>query len=156
MPQKSIYVKDEDLNLWEEVKKIIGDESLSEIVVEGLRRVIDARKAAINNLKRIVLEVGISEEPHYSIGFYGKEIASYCDEERDCPAEHTAYITKKGYLLIYTEEGDSIFEQYHKIFHTVAEAAKEKNRYGEPNYPSKFLGEIAEEMGETFIVELDV
>ncbi len=154
MPQKTIYVKDEHLKLWEEVKELIGDESLSEVIVEGLQRVIDSRRAAVDNLQRIELFVGEGEGQGHTIAFYGRELASYDDYE--WTAYHTAYITKKGKLFIYTDAGDGCVARYYKVFNTFAEAGDEKHEGGEPIYPPEFLTEAAEELGEKYIVELDI
>ncbi len=154
MPQKTIYVKDEHLKLWEEVKELIGDESLSEVVVEGLRRVIDSRRAALDNMQRTELEIREGEEISYGIAFYGRKLASYHDHE--WLAYHTAYITKKAKLLIHTDAGDGAITRYYKVFNTFAEAGEEKYENGDPVYPPGFLAEAAEEFGETYIVELDI
>jgi predicted CopG family antitoxin len=154
MPQKTIYVKDEHLKLWEEVKELIGDESLSEVVVEGLQRVIDSRKAALDSLDRIELVVGECEGPNHRIAFYGRELA--CHEDDEWLYTHTAYITKKGKLLIYTEAGDGVVDRGYKLFNTFTEAGEEINENGKNIYPPEFLSEAAEELGETYVVELDV
>jgi len=45
MPTRTVYVKEEHQQLWDRAKELVGDESLSEIVAEGLQRVIAAREA---------------------------------------------------------------------------------------------------------------
>lgn len=154
MPQKTLYVKDEHLKLWEEVKELIGDESLSEVVVEGLQRVIDSRKATADNLQRIELFVGEGEGRGHTIAFYGRGLGSYSDDE--WPLTHTAYITKKGKVLIHTEEGDGCVTRYYKLFNSFTEAGEEKHENGEPAYPPEFLTEAAYGLGEEYVVELDV
>lgn len=43
MGQRTIYVKEEHEPLWERAKTLVGDESLSAIIAEGLREVIARR-----------------------------------------------------------------------------------------------------------------
>lgn len=155
MPQRTIYVKEEHQKLWEEVKELIGDESLSEVVAEGLQRVIDARKNVSGTFNRIELDI----EGH-TIGFQGHEVAS-TDEERwldiEHENEHCAYVTPKGNILIYTEYSDDRLRgRNYKVFKLLSDAQKEKDNYGEPLYPPEFLSEIAEAMGEKYVEELDI
>ncbi len=165
MPQKTIYVKDEHLKLWDEVKELIGDESLSEVVVEGLQRVIDARKAVQGDFERIQLEVGNRGYSHI-IAFHGRHIADYdvADDHRidqGHPHVHDAYLTHKGNILIYTEngnecEGHSEGNTYYKWFNTLVEADKEKDCCGNRQYPPELINEIAEALGENYVEELDI
>ena len=67
----------------------------------------------------------------------------------------SAYITPKRNILVhfdYPTEGTA----YHKIYGTIEEARKEENNDGEQLYSSEFLQEIAEELGEEYIEELDI
>ncbi len=152
MPQRTIYIKEEHQKLWEEAKKLVGDESISEIVAEGLQRVIDARKNAEGNFQRIELELD-----DRAIAFQGREIASTNDYRfSDHDHDHVAYITPKGNILIYTEYGDNPFRIYH-VYKSVAEASKEVDDYdGEPLYPYQLLNDIAEAMGGKHFEELDI
>jgi hypothetical protein len=145
MPQRTIYVKEEHQHLWEEVKKLISEESLSDIVAEGLQRVIDARKIKQGEFARIVLEYGMGNDAGSKVAFHGKEVAFYDN--------HTAYITPKGNILIHSEYGTDGSE-YH-VFNDLAEAS-ELDRDGETFYPAELLSEIADQVGENFVQELDI
>jgi len=152
MPQRTIYIKEEHQKLWEEVKELIGDESLSEIVAEGLQRVIDARKNTEGNFQRIELELD-----DRAIAFQGREVAStYNDYISDHAHEHVAYITPKGNILIYTKYGDNSFHIYN-VYKSVAEASKKMDdNNDEPLYPYQFLNDIAEAIGGKYFEELDI
>jgi len=156
MPQRTIYVKEEHQKLWEEAKELVGDDSLSEIVAEGLQRVIDARKNIHRGFERIELEL-----EGYSIAFQGREIAhgAYDEHNEDTylDNEHWAYVTPKRNILIYTlygQLGDR--ERLYKVFQSVNEAKAEVDENRNLLYPPAFLNEIAEEMGEDYIHELDI
>jgi len=58
MPNKTIYVKDEDLQVFEEAEKLGGD-SLSGIIAEALRRFVATKKAEQQGMKECNLTVGI-------------------------------------------------------------------------------------------------
>lgn len=151
MPQRTIYIKEEHQKLWEEVKGIVGDESLSEIVAEGLERVIEARKIAAGNFKRIELELD-----NRTIAFQGREIAStYNYSFHDHDHDHVAYITPKANILIYTRYGDNPFYIYN-VYKSVTEASKKMDDNDEPLYPYQLLNDIAEALGGKFFEELDI
>lgn len=57
MPQKTIYVKEEDLPVFEEAMAL-GEESLSGIIVESLREYLDKKKKFEREKKEWILEVG--------------------------------------------------------------------------------------------------
>ena len=151
MPQRTIYVKEEHQKIWEEAKKYMGDESLSEIVAEGLQRVIDARKNAEGNFDRIELELD-----DRAIAFEGREVAStYNYNLSDHDHEHVAYVTPKGNILIYTEYGDNPFYIYN-VYKSANEASKKMDDNDEPLYPYQLLNDIAEAMGSKHFEELDI
>ncbi len=150
MPQRTIYVKEEHQKLWEEAKELVGDDSLSEIVAEGLQRVIDARKNAEGGFQRIELELD-----DRAVAFQGRKVAetdSYLDDHRHY---HVAYVTPKGNILIYTEYGDNPF-YFYNVYKSVNEASKKMDDDNEPLYPYHFLNDIAEAMGGKHFEELDI
>jgi len=58
MPNKTIYVKDEDLGLFEEAKKL-GGESLSSVIAEALRLFVTTKRAEQQGMKECNLTVGV-------------------------------------------------------------------------------------------------
>lgn len=58
MPNKTIYVKDEDLQVFEEAEKLGGD-SLSSIIAEALRRFVATKRAEQQGMQEYTLSVGV-------------------------------------------------------------------------------------------------
>jgi len=58
MPNKTIYVRDEDISLFEEAERLGGD-SLSGIIAEALRRFVATKRAEQQGMKECNLTVGV-------------------------------------------------------------------------------------------------
>jgi hypothetical protein len=107
-------------------------------------------------LNRVEIVVGKLEGPNRRVAFYGRGLGSYEHGNWKCTYVHTAYITEKGKLLIYTEvEGGQLGRDY-KLFNTFKEAGEEKKENGEAMYPPEFLSLAAKELDGTNVEELDV
>ena len=72
---KTIYVKDEDVALWDRAREIAG-EKLSPVIIEGLKRFVAEKDAEAKGFARI--EVHYSDSDAHNIprakAFYGRWI----------------------------------------------------------------------------------
>ena len=85
MATKTIYVKDEDLIIFEKALELGGD-SLSGVIVEALRRYIDAEEAKAKGFQEIIILEGFPMEVKLADGFHkvrfiGKLLGEASDEE---------------------------------------------------------------------------
>lgn len=109
MPQKTIYVKDTDLSLWEKAETM-GGENLSATIAEALKRFVEIEEAKATGMKEQEIEVGVfsdrSSADTRKIRFIGKQIASawvysgQTGSQDDRGTDYELYLTKKGKLLL--------------------------------------------------------
>lgn len=100
-----------------------------------------------NDFGRIELLVGgYGDKVVKKIGFQGREIAD--------DGHYTAFLTPQGNILIYHDLG--IYGSYYKVYSSFSDITEEICSDGEPLYPVNILAEIAEEIGEKYIEELDI
>jgi len=57
MPNKTIYVRDEDIKVFEQAEELGGD-SLSAVIAEALRRFVAVKQAEAQGMAEHTLEVG--------------------------------------------------------------------------------------------------
>ena len=78
MPNKTIYVRDEDVSLFEEAEKLGGD-SLSGIIAEALRRFVTVKRAEMFGMQEHVLHVGVlrsqGDDDVRTVRFVGRLLA---------------------------------------------------------------------------------
>src|SRR4051794_3502870 len=107
---KTIYLRDEDVAIWEKAKEFAGD-TLSQIVVLGLKQYVAARDAEKRDFERIVLEFRDSDKGHLpqKKAFYGRWIISPNEPCRVTDDGDGVYYgavaeTAKGNIAIFERE----------------------------------------------------
>ena len=128
MPNKTIYVKDEDVQLFEEAEKLGGD-SLSSVIAEALRRFVATKKAEQQGMKECNLTVGVlrsqGDDDTRKVRFIGRllaeaEVLTDQTSPRDRDGRGTdykIYQTQAGRVLVWWKrwtrwEGGSDFLDY--------------------------------------------
>ncbi len=129
MPNKTIYVRDEDVSLFEEAEKLGGD-SLSGIIAEALRRFVATKKAEQQGMQEYTLSVGILHaqgDDTRKVRFVGRLLAeaevltggqtSSRSSRDDRGTDYKIYQTKAGKVLVWWKrwtrwEGGSDFLDY--------------------------------------------
>jgi len=110
MPNKTIYVKDEDLQIFEEAEKLGGD-SLSGIIAEALRRFVAVKRAEMFGMREHALTVGVlrsqGADDTRKVRFVGRLLAEatvysgQTSDRRDRGTCYRVYQTKAGKILIW-------------------------------------------------------
>lgn len=109
MPNKTIYVKDEDLQVFEEAEKLGGD-SLSSIIAEALRRFVDVKRAEVQGMKECNLTVGVLRSQGADIRkvrFVGRLLAEaevltgQTSSRDDRGTDYRVYQTQAGNILVW-------------------------------------------------------
>ena len=113
MANKTIYVKDEDLQLFEEAEKLGGD-SLSSVIAEALRRFVDVKRAEVQGMKEHILTVGVlrsqGADDTRKVRFVGRLLAEaeifngQTSDRRDRGAYYRVYQTRAGKVLVWWEK----------------------------------------------------
>lgn len=112
MANKTIYVKDEDLQVFEEAEKLGGD-SLSSIIAEALRRFVATKKAEQQGMQEYTLEVGVFSDEGADnvrkVRFVGRKLAGQTaytgqtSSQDDRGTNYAIYQTKAGKIIIHWE-----------------------------------------------------
>jgi EXLDI family protein len=102
MPNKTIYVADADLPIFERAQELAG-ENLSATIVHALRRLVAVEEAMARGLGEVILKVG-NHGTYVNKAFMGRELARR--RARDEPTHEivsqVVYQTAKGRLVLYT------------------------------------------------------
>jgi hypothetical protein len=110
MPNKTIYIKDEDMPLFERAAEIAGD-SLSSVIADALRDYVRRKGAEGAGIREITLEVGTwpgkGEKNTRKVAFEGTKLgdltvfSGQTNSRDDRGVDWEIYRTKKGKYLIY-------------------------------------------------------
>lgn len=172
MPQKHIYIREEDLPLFERAQALAGEESLSSVITEALRRYIAAKETFQEGFEEVVIKEGLSGE-YRTLKFYGKKLASQtiysnCETSNlnDRGYDVTVYLTKKGKLLVHAHrwsrwQGEKGYQEY-RVFNSLEELHGTIRDDSIPfanlvvPFPPSLLQEVEKALGEEGVVYLDV
>ena len=170
MPNKTIYVKDEDVQLFEEAEKLGGD-SLSGVIAEALKRFVDAKRAEVQGMQEYTLSVGIlcsqGDDDTRKVRFVGRLLAEaevltgQTSSRDDRGTDYKIYQTKAGKVLVWWRrwtrwEGGSDFLDY-AVFDALPGYDDEVygKMHGEhlppETLPGSLLQEAAEALGEELV-----
>ncbi|HEY7850132.1 MAG TPA: EXLDI protein [Ktedonobacterales bacterium] len=102
MPNKTIYVADADLPVFDRAQELAG-ENLSATIAQALRRFIEAEEARAQGLGEITLKVG-RKMTYTHKQFLGRELARHRDRDAQQSrlVTQTVFQTAKGRLVLYT------------------------------------------------------
>ncbi|HLH62858.1 MAG TPA: EXLDI protein [Ktedonobacteraceae bacterium] len=102
MPNRTIYVADADMPIFEKAQRLAGD-NLSATIVQALRRFVETEEAKVSGFEEITVSVG-KGRPYLRKQFRGRIIArrrlSVQDDTRWLVL--TVYQTAKGRFALYT------------------------------------------------------
>jgi len=170
MPNKTIYVRDEDVSLFEEAEKLGGD-SLSSIIAEALRRFVAVKRAEVQGMQEYTLPVGVlcsqGDDDIRQIRFVGRKLAEadvyhgQTNDRRDRGTVYQIYQTKAGRVLVWWKrwtrwEGGSDLLDY-AVMSTLPGYDDEISGkvHGEhlppETLPGSLLQEAAEALGEELV-----
>lgn len=161
MPNKTIYVRDADVELFDKAETL-GGENLSATIAEALRKFVEIEEAKENGMEEQEVEVGLFAAKGYKdtkkVKFIGKQI-SYAEMRSgqtssadDRGTDYTLYLTKKGKLLLHRkywtcwqdEDGDASYN----IYDSLAELTG--------NVPGSLIQKAGEALGQDTAEYLDV
>ena len=110
MPNKTIYVREEDVSLFEEAEKLGGD-SLSSVIAEALRRFVATKKAEQQGMQEHTLPVGVlrsqGADDTRKVRFVGRLLAEaevftgQTSDRRDRGTYYRIYQTQAGKILVW-------------------------------------------------------
>lgn len=169
MPTLTIYVKDEDVEVFDKAKSLEDEGSLSKILAKSLRDYLIRREYRMYDMEEIDLSVG--EEGVRTVRFIGRLLASapdhsleiadgkewYDDLMENGPIDNNrwdehfrVYQTKKGKLLLYNIHP---FESRYCLYDTLEEL---KNVIEEKFNGHPIINDLYRELGDEAIEFLDI
>ena len=103
MPNRTIYVSDADVPVFEEAQRLAGD-NLSATIAQALRRFVAARQASETGFKDVMVQVG--KVAYTSKRFTGRLLARgrLSGAEQARRATYEVYQTPKGNFAVYAKE----------------------------------------------------
>lgn len=101
MPNKTIYVSDDDLPLLERAQEVTGL-SLSATVVAGLHRLVDHTEATDEGWEEITLQVGTGKGRQKR--FLGAPLGEWMDSDAHGMQIYRVYRTRRGRFAVHHEQ----------------------------------------------------
>ncbi|MBO8160606.1 MAG: hypothetical protein H0Z24_03135 [Thermosipho sp. (in: Bacteria)] len=162
MPRKTIYVSEEDLPIFEKAEKL-GDNSLSAVIAEALKRFVEVKEAEAKGFSEITLgiravkgEMGVPCNLH-TVKFIGRELARGCDKSDllgSRGVDYVIYQTRKGKILLYVNQwsmqNGEADKGYYKIFDTLEELQKNAD------VPTEVVKDAAKALEQEITEYLDI
>lgn len=143
MPKvKRVYVRDEDIPIFDKAEKMFEDESFSSLVARLIRSAVEQEEAKEKGLREVEIEVG-SSGPFQRVRFFGKDIASFRDEKG---IRWTLYLTGKGKFLLHRMDQNDSHSDY--SVHESLEEIKDA--------PDALIRAAEEALGKENTIHLDV
>jgi len=161
MPNKTIYVRESDVDLFEKAEAL-ARENLSATIAEALRRFVEVEEAKADGFEEQEIEVGWfpahGDNDTKKVKFIGKQIAyakvlsGQTSSADDRGTDFTLYLTKKGKLLLHREYWscwqDEDGEASYNIYDSLAEMSD--------SVPGSLIQEAGEVLGQDTAEYLDV
>jgi hypothetical protein len=149
MGQRTIYVREEHEVLWEQAKALVGDDSISAMIAEGLREVI-ARRTYEAQFTRIKSAYWLNGEVYVPKVFRGHAILGRPDAHGDfSPSSWHVAVTRRRKYVIWQEGGRGAAGQWY-LTDTLDEAP--------PSVPRAVLEDVSVELAKDthWLPELDI
>ncbi len=169
MPKTSIYIRDEDVEMFEKARKLAGDEGLSRVVADTVYLYVRIKEAEKDGMEEIRLEIGVDDNTE-EIAFIGKMIVEYTEHHgqtsggNDRWTDYKVYLTSKDYLLLYKEhgscwQGETKRSEYETFMSFVSFEGAAKLWDGDDDYiyiPKAVIGDVREALGRDKATFLDI
>jgi hypothetical protein len=172
MPNKTIYVREEDLPVFEEAEKLGGD-SLSAVIAQAVKRFVQVKRAELFGMQEYTLSVGVlrsqGDDDTRKVRFVGRLLAeaevltgqTSSRDRDDRGTDYKIYQTQAGRVLVWWKrwtrwEGGSDFLDY-AVMSTLPGYDDEISGkvHGEhlppETLPGSLLQEAAEALGEELV-----
>ena len=177
MPNKTIYVKDEDLSIFEEAEKL-GDDSLSAVIAEAVKHFVAAERSKAQGMEEHTLEVGQvnsrGADDVRKIRFVGRKLAGQTaytgqtSSRDDRGTDYQVYQTKAGKIIVHWEswsrwDGEGSSADYATLDQLPEHGAEIYGQFEDDDYGERFpvrlpgglLQEAAEALGQELVEFID-
>lgn len=102
MPNKTLYIRDEDVSVWEKAEKLAAPEGVSPLVSKLLRQYVGGNEIDFNGMQRLTVDVRENEAaPRTVKAFRGRWLWSPAQPIDVGPAAYAVALTAKGQIAVY-------------------------------------------------------
>ncbi len=158
-PNKTIYVREADREVWEKAEKLAGG-SVSGLIADALRRYVEEegmkRSMTTEVIKPIEVRLGGHERPLRTVRFVGEwlvwpdEDASRTTEPGyDAGAYYGVALTENGNIAVYCAHVNGGFDTTLEVYSSI-EAAEGAG------VPPDIMGAAASKLGPNYVQERDI
>jgi len=156
VPNKTIYVRKADAEVWQRAEELAGD-SVSALITEALRRYVEQEdQKERTDMERIEIELWGPEERPYQAAFVGQWLLWPDEDETrtgepgyDLGAYYGVALTQRGNIAVYIQHVNDGFAPRLKTYHSFEEAEKDV-------MPGDILAMAASEISDGYVQKLDI
>jgi hypothetical protein len=156
VPNKTIYVKESDTELWERAERLAGG-SFSALITEALRRYVEEEEQKEQaGMESIEVDVWGPEERPYQKAFVGRWLVPPNETETrteepgyDAGAYYGVALTRRGNIAVYSRHVNDGFPPILTAYGSFDEAE-------EDGVPGDILAMAASEISGGYVQKLDI
>jgi hypothetical protein len=156
VPNKTIYVREADTEVWEKAERLAGG-SVSALIAEALRRYVEeVEQKEQLDMESIEVELWGPEDRPYEAAFVGRWLLWPDEGETrtrepgyDAGAYYGVALTRRGNIAVYVRHVNDGFAPILKKFSTFEEAEDE-------GIPGDILATAASEISDGYVQKLDI
>ena len=104
MPNKTIYVSDSDLPIYQRAQELTGG-NLSAAITQALRRLVDAEEARQAGFEEVTVRVGAGGARRQQ-RFHGVPLGEWSRSDRDHVETYRVWRSRQGRFVLYTETSE--------------------------------------------------
>ena len=104
MPNKTIYVSDSDLPVFQRAQELTGG-NLSAAITQALRRLVDAEEARQAGFEEVTVRVGTGGARRQQ-RFHGVPLGEWSRSDRDHVETYRVWRSRQGRFVLYTETSE--------------------------------------------------
>jgi EXLDI family protein len=105
VPNKTIYVSDGDLPLFQRAQELVGG-NLSAAIVQALRRMVEVEDARLEGFEEITVQVGPGKGRRQR--FLGVELAAWTHSTKDRVEQFHVYRSRTGKYVLHIERSAEV------------------------------------------------
>ena len=157
MPNKTIYIADEDLPVFQKAQEVAG-ESISKVIAQALRQYIIQKNLEGTDLKEFEAQkghIGPDGVNVVKVRFIGKKLSdTTCGTEEGLEYTYTLYHTRKSQFLLQIKTADVVHEDTgtYYDYEVIEDFIKLYNR----NLPTKLIKDAEDLLGNEHIRFIDI